>query len=80
MAFLTQTNDLFQPLPSEFNVQVMYKYNGTATKEDDRKQTGGIKRYFYSKIAKRGWSIYPTSIYKELVSELYQKLFHSFCW
>ncbi|ATL44754.1 glycosyltransferase [Elizabethkingia sp. HX WHF] len=74
MAFLTQVNDIFQPLPSEFNVQIMYKYNGTVTKEDDRKQTGGIKRYFHSRIAKkRGWSIYPTNIYKELVSELYQK-------
>ncbi|WP_080719626.1 glycosyltransferase [Elizabethkingia anophelis] len=74
MAFLTQTNDLFQPLPSEFNVQIMYKYNGTATKEDDRKQTGSIKEYFRSRIAKkRGWSIYPTSIYKRLISELYKK-------
>ncbi|MCL1667828.1 glycosyltransferase [Elizabethkingia ursingii] len=74
MAFLTQTNNLFQPLPSEFNVQVMYKYNGTTAKDDDRKQRGSIKKYFHSKIAKkRGWSIYPTDIYKELVSELYQK-------
>ena len=70
-AYLSQTNNWFEALPAEFNVQVLYKMKGTEkgneVESNEKKLPLFFRNYYYKKT---GYCFYPTKSYRNFLKEV----------
>jgi hypothetical protein len=71
MAYLTQSAGRFEPLPIQFNTQVLYKLKGTPQGQQILKAEKWIPKFIRKRYyRKTGHILFPTPAYKKLVQSL----------
>lgn len=74
MAYITQINDLFEPIDIKFNTQVLYELKGTESGKsviyNELKIPNFVRKFYYKKT---GYVFFPTLKYKKMIGEILKK-------
>ncbi len=71
MAYITQVRDIFEPIPIQFNTQILYKLKGTAEGRkvfDEEKKIPKLLRKIFYRVGKNDFI--PTKGYESFVRKL----------